>query len=72
MVGLMKSALRKAVGYTNLTYKRKEVLITVEVTFNNRPLGYLEDDVELPPLTPNGFYSWYEHKSSRREYRSTG
>ena len=55
MVGLMKSALRKAVGHANLTYKQlKEVLITVEVTLNNRPLGYLEDDIELPPLTPNG------------------
>ena len=55
MVGLMKSALRKAVGQANLTYKQlKEVLITVEVILNNRPLGCLEDDTELPPLTPNG------------------
>ena len=55
MVGLMKSALRKAAGHANPTYKQlKEVLITVEVTLNNRPLGYLENDIELPPLTPNG------------------
>ena len=55
MVGLMKSALCKAVEHTNLTYKQlKEVLITVEVTLNNRPLGYLDDDKELRPLTPNG------------------
>ena len=55
MVGLMKSALTKAVGHANLTYKQlKEVLITVEVTLNNRPLGYLEDDIKLPALTPNG------------------
>ena len=55
MVGLMKSALRKVVGHANLTFKQlKEVLTTVEVTLNNRPLGYLEDDIQLQPLTPNG------------------
>ena len=42
-------------GHANLTFKQlKEVLTTVEVTLNNRPLGYLEDDIQLPPLTPNG------------------
>ena len=25
----------------------------VELTLNNRPLSYLEDDVQLPTLTPN-------------------
>ena len=50
MVGLMKSALRNAVGHANVTYKQfKEVLITVEVT-----LPHIWRMTELPPLTPNG------------------
>ena len=31
----------------------EEVLLDVEVTLNNRPLTYVEDDVELPVITPN-------------------
>lgn len=29
------------------------VLLGVEIQLNNRPLSYVEDDVELPILTPN-------------------
>ncbi len=55
MVGLMENAFRKAIGNANLTFKQlKEALLEVEITLNNRPLGYLEDDIELQPLTPNG------------------
>ena len=38
----------------NLSLKKlREVLLDVEVILNNRPLRYLEDDVQLQPLTPN-------------------
>ena len=30
-----------------------EVLLDVELSLNNRPLGYVEDDVQMPILTPN-------------------
>ena len=30
----------------------EEVILDVEVAVNNRPLSYVEDDVELPVLTP--------------------
>ena len=30
----------------------EEVVLDVEVAINNRPLPYVEDDVELPVLTP--------------------
>ncbi len=54
MVGLMKAALRKAIGRASLTFDQlKEVLMDVEVTLNNRPLGYMEEDIESLPLTPN-------------------
>ena len=29
------------------------VLLDVEVALNNQPLSYLEDDIQLPTLTPN-------------------
>lgn len=52
---MMKNTFRKAVGNANLTFKQlKAVLLEVEITLNNRPLGYLDDDIELQPLTPNG------------------
>ena len=38
----------------SLTFDQlKEVLMDVEVQLNNRPLGYMEDDIESLPLTPN-------------------
>ena len=30
-----------------------DLLQDVELTLNNRPLGYIEDDVQMPVLTPN-------------------
>lgn len=30
-------------------------MLDVEVALNNRPLSYIEDDVQLPVLTPNTF-----------------
>jgi hypothetical protein len=31
----------------------QEVLLDVEVALNNRPLSYMEDDIQMPTLTPN-------------------
>ncbi|CAB4009680.1 Hypothetical predicted protein [Paramuricea clavata] len=54
-MGLMKNAFRKAIGNENITFKQlKEVLLEVEITLKNRPLGYLDNDIELQPSTPNG------------------
>lgn len=54
MVGLVKGAMRKSIGNAQLTYDElKEVLLDVEVALNNRPLSYVEEDVQLPVLTPN-------------------
>ena len=30
----------------------EEVILDVETTLNNRPLGYVEDDIYMPVLTP--------------------
>ena len=54
MIGLVKSALNKTIGNGMLRWKElQEVLLDVEVTLNNRPLSYVENDVQLPILTPN-------------------
>ena len=54
LIGVFKSAFRKAVG--NGTLSRNElsdVVLDVEIAINNRPLSYLEDDVDMPVLTPS-------------------
>ena len=54
MVGLMKQCLYKSVGKANLKWSElEEVLLDIENTLNNRPLCYLEDDVQFPVVTPN-------------------
>ena len=54
LIGVMKQALYKSIGHGNLRWKElEEVLLDVETTVNNRPLSYVEDDVQMPVLTPN-------------------
>ena len=54
MVGLVKQTLYKNVGRAKLTWEElADLLQDVELTLNNRPLGYVEDDVQMPVLTPN-------------------
>ena len=54
MVGLTKQALYKAIGRATLKWNEfVDVLLDVELTLNNRPLSYVDDDVEMPILTPN-------------------
>ena len=50
----MKRSLNKTIGNDRLSWTELEdVLLDVEVSLNNRPLGYVEDDIELPLITPN-------------------
>jgi hypothetical protein len=54
LIGLFKRAFYKTIGNGAVTYEELEdVVLDVEVALNNRPLSYLEDDVELLVLTPN-------------------
>ena len=54
LVGLVKRSLYKSIGNGSLTWgELQEVVLDVEVALNNRPLSYVEDDVQLPVLTPN-------------------
>ena len=54
MVGLVKQAFYKTVGNGNLKWNElEEIIIDIETALNSRPLCYVEDDVQLPLLTPN-------------------
>ena len=54
LIGLFKRAFYKSIGNGTLTWEELEDLILdIEVAFNNRPLSYVEDDFELSVLTPN-------------------
>ena len=54
MIGLVKNALYKVVGSAKLTYgELQDILLDTQITLNNRPLTYCEDDLQLPVLTPN-------------------
>ena len=54
MVGLVKQALYKTIGKACLYWKElQEVILSIEMVLNNRPLSYVEEDVQMPILTPN-------------------
>lgn len=54
LIGLFKSAFYKTVGQGHLTWDELcDVVLDIEVTLNNRPLCYMEEDHQLPTLTPN-------------------
>lgn len=53
MAGLLKSSFYKCIGNGLLTWPELcEIVLDVEVALNNRPLSYLEEDIQLPVLTP--------------------
>ena len=54
LVGIFKGAFYKAIGNGMLSFSElAEIVTDVEVAINNRPLDYVEEDVQLPLLTPN-------------------
>ena len=47
-------AFYKSIGNGTLKWSAlEEVVLDVEVAMNNRPLSYLEEDIQAPVLTPN-------------------
>ena len=56
MVGLFKGTLHKSIRNGMLFWPAlQEILLDIEVTLNNRPLSYVDDDIQLPILTPSSF-----------------
>ena len=44
----------RSFGRADITWNAfEEILLDIEIALNNRPLTYVEDDVQLPVLTPN-------------------
>ncbi len=56
LIAVVKLAMFKVIGGAKLTWSElSDVLLDVETQINKRPLSYMEDDVELPTLTPESF-----------------
>ena len=54
--GRFKVCIFKAVGGGKLTWDElTKVLLDIETQLNRRPLGYVEDDIGMPLLTPATF-----------------
>ena len=54
LIGLFKAAFYKTIGNGTLRWAElEEIVLDVEVALNNRPLTYLDEDIQLPVLTPN-------------------
>ena len=80
---LVKAALYKVIGHGQLSWKELEaVLLSVETTLNDRPLGYVEEeDVQSTVITPNSllflranqlfepFHHLIENKDLRKRYK---
>lgn len=56
LIGVVKQAMYKTIGAATLSWAElSEVILDVETQINHRPLDYMEDDVELPTLTPSTY-----------------
>ena len=54
LIALVKKSLFKVIRGAKLKFsKLEEVIQEVEVALNNRPLSYVEDDLQFPVLMPN-------------------
>ena len=54
LIGLTKNTIYKSIGSSLLTWNEfEEVLLDIVLTLNNRPLIYVEEDVQLPVLMSN-------------------
>ena len=56
LIAVVKSAMYKVIGGGFLTWDGlAELMLDIEIQINRRPLSYVEDDLELPTLTPAAF-----------------
>jgi hypothetical protein len=72
LIGVVKQSMYKTIGKANLTWNElQEVLLDLEITLNNRPLTYVEDDIEFPIITPNSLMFGNPPKRSLEENPSS-
>ena len=56
LFGIVKITMFKVIGRATLSWDElSQVLLDVETQVNHRPLSYVEDDLDLPILTPASF-----------------
>ena len=56
LIGVVKTAMYKVIGGGALTWSElSDMLLDVETQVNRRQLSYVENDIELPTLTPSMF-----------------
>ena len=56
LIGVVKQAMYKTIGAATLSWAElSEVILDMEIQINRRPLSYMEDDVQLPTLTPSTY-----------------
>ena len=61
-MGLFKGGLDKSITNGMLSWPElQEILLDIEVVLNNRPLSYVDDDIQLPILTPSSFLYGQPH-----------
>ena len=54
LIGLIIASLYKAIGKAQLTWAELgHVLLDIEIILNNRPLTYIEKEIDCPILTPS-------------------
>ena len=54
LIGLIKASLYMTIGKAQLTWAElEEVLLDIEIILNNRPLTYIEKEIDYLILTPN-------------------
>lgn len=73
IIGVVKASMYKAIAGATLTWSElSEVLLDIETQVYRRPLSYVEDDVELPILTPATFlYQRTNHLPEEETWRIT-
>ena len=54
LIGPIKASLYRTIGKAQLTWAElEEVLLDIKIIINNRPLTYIEEEIDHPILTPN-------------------
>ena len=71
LVGLVKQALYKSIRGANLTWSElKELILDAAIALNNHPLSYVEEDVQLPVLTPQSMMFGQPNLLSKEDVNS--
>ena len=69
-IGFPMQVMYRILGKAKLSYDElQEMMLDVEITLNNFPLSYIEEDVQIPLLAPNMML--LSHQNALLESKST-